>query len=242
MYPPVVLGLTGLGVLWITIRHRWMWLRYMALAYALGVLLTLSRNHELNWMLFGGGIIVGLLVLGAVLRNLNLCFAGVVALTVGLGTTDLLARFARAHDLTVAGATLGFGGLGTMAIALAFGRRMPPAFVLIGTLSTMACIFDYLPKALHWVDLAVLAVIGVLFAALLLRTRDVAPALVLWIPVFPRAYLLVTKMSSWSFVLLAFLLLFLGATMSLFIKRRLLSQARPCKDPAEEGPGVRPQS
>ena len=46
----------------------------------------------------------------------------------------------------------------------------------------------------------------------------------------------VAMMSSWSFVLLAFLLLFLGAAMSLFVKLRLLSESRPCTEPVEEGP------
>jgi hypothetical protein len=221
-YPPVVLGLTGLALLWMGWRHRWNMFRYVAIVYALCVLLTLSRGHELNVKLFGVGLVVTFLILGAVLRSVSLCFAGVIALAVGAGMTDMLARFARAHDLTVAGATLGLGGLAIMVIALAFGRRTPAAFVLIGTLSMIACVFDYLPRSLHWVDLAVLAAIGVLFAALILRTKDIAPPLVLWIPVLPRAYLFVTTMSSWNFVVLSFLLLFLGALTSLFLKRKLL--------------------
>jgi len=40
------------------------------------------------------------------------------------------------------------------------------------------------------------------------------------VPVFPRAYLFAARMSSWSFVALSFLLLFLGAIVSLFLKRR----------------------
>jgi hypothetical protein len=232
-YPPVVLGLTGLALLWMSFRHQWRWLRYVAVAYGLGVLLTLGRGHELNWQLFGGGLVVVLLVLGAIRRNVSLCFAGVLALAIGLGTTDLLARFAREHNLTVAGAGAGVVGLGTIAMALAFGRRTPAVFVLVGTIAAVICVFDYLPRSLHWMDLVVLVMIGSMFAALLVRTRNVGPALVLWMPVFPRAYLLATKMSSWNFVALSFLLLFFGAFVSLFLKRKLLPE-RPASAESPE--------
>ncbi len=233
-YPPVILGLTGLALLWTGFRRRCSWLRFLAIAYALGVLLTLSRDHDFNLRLFGVGLIVVLLTFGVILRNVHLCFAGVVAATIGLGTTTAWAEFAKAHNLTVAGATLGIGGLGIMAVALAFGRRTPAAYVLLGTLAAVVCAFDCLPKTLHWVDLAVLLVIGALFAALLWRTRNVAPALVLWIPVFPRACLLVTGMSSWNFVILSFLLLLLGALMSLFLKQKLLPEDRVSTKPTDE--------
>ncbi len=235
-YPPVVLGLTGLALLWMGLRRRCSWLRFLALGYGLGVLLTMSRNHDFNLRLFGGGLIVVLLTFGAILRNVHLCFAGIIAATIGLGTTDILAEFAKAHELSTAGAILGVGALGVMALALAFGRRTPAVYVLLGTLAAIACIFDYLPKTLHWADLAVLLAIGTLFAALLWRTRNVAPALVLWIPVFPRAYLLVTRMSSWNFIVLSFLLLLLGALMSLFLKQKLLPESPlPLEPPQEPG-------
>ncbi len=219
-YPPVTLAFMALALLWLSVRHRWKAFRYLAIAYALGVLSTLSQDDEFNLKLFGVGLVAVLLALGAIRRNVNLCFAGVIGLTVGLGSTEMLARFAQVHDLTPVGAALGVGGVGTLAIAFVFGRRTPPAFVVVGTLSAIACVFDYLPKTLQWVDLVILLIIGVLFTALVIRTRDVPPALILWIPVFPRAYLFATQMSSWSFVVLSFLLLFLGAMASLFLKQR----------------------
>jgi hypothetical protein len=73
-------------------------------------------------------------------------------------------------------------------------------------------------------------------------TRNVAPALVLWIPVFPRAYLLVTRMSSWNFVVLSFLLLLLGALMSLFLKQKLLPEGSVRSDPVRQEDNSQPQS
>jgi hypothetical protein len=224
-YPPVVLGLTGLAFFCMGIRRKCNRLRYMAIVYGLGVLLTMRLDHDFNLRLFGGGLIAILLTLGMVQRNPHLCVAGVVAATIALGATGVLDGFADTHHLTHAGAILGVGALGILALALAFGRHMPPAYVAIGSLAAVVCAFDYLPKSLHWLDLATFALIGLLFGVLLWRTRNVAPVLLLWIPVFPRAYMFATRMSSWNFVVLSFLLLFLGAFMSLFLKRRLMPEA-----------------
>jgi hypothetical protein len=233
-YPPVVLGLTGVALLWMGLRRRTSWLGYTAVAYGLGVLLTLGRGHELNWPLFGAGLVLVLLVLGALRRSPSLCFAAVLVLTVGLGTTDVFARFAKEHHLTLAGAAAGMAGLGTIIVALAFGRRTPAAFVLVGTAGVVICAFDALPKSLDWMDLVVLVALGTMFAGLFLRTRNIVPALVLWIPVFPRAYLFATRMSSWNFVVLSFLLLFGGAFVSLFLKRRLEPEKPPVVEPPKE--------
>jgi hypothetical protein len=226
-YPPVTLALTSLALLWTGYRHRCKSLRIMAIVYALGVLLTLTRGHEFNVRLFGGGLVATLLIFGAIRRNPTLCFAAVLTITIGLASTDAFTQFAKAHNLTVAGAAAGSGAIGIIAIALIFGRSTPRLIVLCGAVGAAIGIFDYLPRSLHWVDVIAFAAIVLLFAILVIRTKDIAPCLVLWIPVFPRAYLFVTKMSSWSFVVLSFLLLFLGATMSLFLKRRLMPDASP---------------
>ena len=125
-----------------------------------------------------------------------------------------------------------------MMIAIGFGRQVPRILVVVGGLAAVVCALDFLPKGLHWKDLVVIAVIGLLFALLLLRTRDLAPALVLWIPVLPRGYLFARDMSSWSFVALSFALLFLGALVSLFLKRKLLPPVSSSVPSVGEDTGV----
>jgi hypothetical protein len=228
-YPPIVLGLTGLIVLWISFRHRWRELRYVAIAYVLGVLLTVGHGPGLNWTLGGAGVVAVFLAIGIVHRNVTLCFAAVIALAIGLGTTDMLAGFAKAHNLTPVGAGAGMVGIGSILIALAFGRKTPRAVILIGTISAVICVFDYLPKSLRWPDLVIAAVIAVTFTALLVRTRYVTGTLILWIPILPRAYLFTKTMSSWNFVALSFLLLFMGALTSLFFKQKMRPRRLPCE-------------
>ncbi|MHC4648471.1 MAG: hypothetical protein ACYTBJ_23680, partial [Planctomycetota bacterium] len=46
------------------------------------------------------------------------------------------------------------------------------------------------------------------------------------IPMAPRLYMAARKMSSWGFVALSFVLLFAGAAVSLFCKRRQTEQVQ----------------
>ncbi len=235
-YPPVVLTLTGLIVLWMSFRHRWKGLRYVAIAYGLGLLLTVGHGPSLNWTLCGAGVVAVLLVLGVMHRNVTLCFAAVIALAIGLGATDMLARFAKANNLTPIGTAAGVAGIGSILVALAFGRKTPKVVVLVGAISAIICVFDYLPKSLQWTDLVMAAVTAVTFLALVVRTRYVAETLVLWIPILPRAYLFTKTMSSWNFVALSFLLLFLGAMMSLFLKQRMRPRGPSCEQSTVQEP------
>lgn len=222
--PSVILGTTGLLLLWLGIRHKRRWFFYAFLAYGLGFLLMVGfspdRPHELNWMLCGAGVVVTLLSLGVVKKNAALCFAGILVLSGGLAPTDILARFARAQGMTVWGTAAGIMGLGSIAISLGFGRKAQRAVTLLGAVCLIACIFDYLGWSLALKDIAVGAGVVALCVVLWVRTRDVLAVVVICVPVGVKLYVLVRKMPSWGFVLLSFFLLFSGAFVSLFCKRR----------------------
>jgi hypothetical protein len=239
-YPPVMLGLIGAAILSLSVRHRWYGLVYVVIAYGLACLLTVGfspdKPHELNWHLCGGGLVAVLLALGLIHRNAFLCFGGVFVLAGGLGNTDVFARFAEAHELTTFGAAAGVAGLGTIVVCLAFGPKVPRVIKLLGASSLMAFIFDYAGVSLAWKDLAVAAGTVVVCTALWLRTGDIAAVVIVCTPMAPKAYMLARKMSSWSFVVLSFLLLFLGAAVSLFCKRKILPE-----EASEAKSGEKPQ-
>ncbi len=228
-YPPIMLGLTGAGVLWLSVRHRWPWLLYVVAFYVLALLLTVgyspAKPHDLNWHLCGGGLVVMLLILGVVHRNVLLCFGAVIVLAGGLGLTDAFVQFAEAHGLTAVGATGGVAGLGIMVICLGFGRKVPRFITVIGAVSLVGFVFDYLPAALAWNDIAMATGVIILCSALWVRTRDIAGILILCIPVVRKLYILLREMSYWGFIVLSFLLLFLGGIVSLFCKRRKENEA-----------------
>ncbi|MHC4417175.1 MAG: hypothetical protein ACYSU6_01170, partial [Planctomycetota bacterium] len=80
--------------------------------------------------------------------------------------------------------------------------------------------FDF-PGDLVFRDILVAAVTVVLCVLLWLRTRDIAVMAILCIPICERIYVFSRGMPSWGFIILSFPILFTGAAVSLFCKRRL---------------------
>jgi hypothetical protein len=223
-YPPVILGLTGLAVLLVGIRHGWRELVYVVLLYILGLLLMVGyspeKPYDLNWHLCGGGLVMMLLILGVIHKNVFLCFGAVIALAGDIASTDWFVGFAVGHDLTIVGGFAGMAGLGAMGLCLALGRKAPRAITLAGASLLMVCVFDYLGASLRWEDIPVAAGTVVVCGALWLRTRDIAGIPILFMPLARKVYILLRVMSYWGFVVLGFCLLFLGGAVSLFCKHR----------------------
>ena len=219
-YPPVILGAMGL-VLWgLSIRHQWHNARTLAIAYGLGALLTLGRNHELNIALFGVSVIVTVGILGILKRNAQLCCACVVMFSVALGHHEGFNRLIGSFEVSQAQALSAVLGLGLLTIAIGFGKQTPGLMIFVGV-SAMAYSLLKMPgQALHWNDLGACLVLVGLFAGLILRTNTWLIGLILWIPIGLRGYTLAIDMSSWSFVVLSFPLLFLGAGISLLRKHK----------------------
>lgn len=219
-FPPLILGACGMATLVITILHsRPRGLKVTA-AYGLGTLLTFNPSHSFNWLLAGIGLISMLILLGILRRQPLLCLLGLVGVALGLTQTSALATWAPQYGLTMPSLIAGFTGLGTLIVVLGFGTLTPRWMTTLGSVLLGICIYDYLPKSLNVVDLFISAYVSVLFLMLVLRTRTVRAALPLWLPLGPRVYLLVVGMSSWAFVVLSFILLFLGAGISLFWQHR----------------------
>ncbi|MHC4624622.1 MAG: hypothetical protein ACYS4W_12055 [Planctomycetota bacterium] len=222
-YPPVILGVTGAAILWLSVRHRWYGLVYVVIAYGLACLLTVGfspdKPHELNWHLCGAGMVAVLLALGVYHRDVFFCVGGVLALSGGLCTADAFVSFAKTHQLTTVGAAAGVAGVGTIVVVLVFGRKVPRAIAVLGAALLAVFTSDYAGISLMWKDVLVAAGTVSVCAALLLRTGDIVAALIVCIPIAPKAYILAKKMSSWGFVALSFVLLFSGAAVSLFCKQ-----------------------
>jgi hypothetical protein len=228
-YPPVMLGVIGGVILWLSLHHRRHELIYVAILYGLGSLLTIGfsadRPYELNWHLAGVGIVALLFVLGVLRRNVFLCFGAVIVLTLGAATSDAFDSIAKSLNLTFGGAMAAVAGLGTTGLCLAFGKKTPRAITLFASVLLMVSVFDYLGRSLTWTDIPAAAVMGLVCGALWLRTRDMAAPPIICVPLLRKLYMLLAMMSSWGFVLLSFVLLFAGAAVSLFFKRKEMPQA-----------------
>ncbi|MBN2020017.1 MAG: hypothetical protein JW749_07320 [Sedimentisphaerales bacterium] len=223
-YPPVFLALIAIVFTCLARYHKQKYYSYIALIYALGVLLTIGYSPEktqpLNWQLCGAGIITVLLALGVIHKSAALCFSAILALAFGLCMTDWFQTLAQKYNMTLIGAAAGVFGLGNFLICLVFGSKMPRVITLIASLAIAGFLFDFLPKGLGWTDLSVTGAIAVISIMFWLRPRDLIAAVFSWLPICPKVYLLARDLSSWGFVLLSFVLLFVGAFVSIFIKGR----------------------
>lgn len=218
--PPVMLGLTGIVIMWLSHCQRRYGLFFVSLGYALGVLLVIGKPDTLNWELGGLGLIILLTAFAVMKRNIPLCFATVIAISLGVGLTDTFTRFCHAHHLVPWGVACGVAGTGSILIALIFGAKTPRLITYLGVTALIVFVFSCVPKPLRWSDLGLVAMTLILSGALWWRTRELLAAMTLWVPVVPKAYRFATEMSAWSFVVLSFILLFAGAGVSLFCKRR----------------------
>jgi hypothetical protein len=219
-YAPVMLALIGLGILWLSLRHNLRELRYIAAAYALFVLLTadyVPRNLEtLHWHLVGVGVVAILLFLGAIHKSIALCLLSVIGLAIGLPSAKAFQNIISALSLTPEGSFVGIIGLGTLLICLFFGRKTPKLLVVFGAISTSFLALDLLLDQVGWQVPASTAVIAVLCVLLWFRNRSIAAIVLLCIPSLVRFYMLGNQMAHWRWIILSFILLFLGALSSLY--------------------------
>ena len=227
-YPPVFLGLTGATVLALGLRRRCAGLLAVVPLYALGVLLTSTSSgavpQDLHWQLAGALLVSGLFVAGLLRRSATLCFLAVIVGTGGFSATHAFQGFTRFLGLGWWPGTLGLAGLGTLVVALVFGR-MPRALLFLAALGVIVSAFDYLPSHFGYADLFTVLVLGALGVGLWLRFRQWYPVTVLAGPLVYRLVVACVRLSSWRYVLLGFVLLFIGAWVSIRKGKRVKRDA-----------------
>jgi hypothetical protein len=223
-HPPVLLAATGAAVFWVWSRARSPQLLGVGIAYVLGAILTLGYSpghpHDLNWHASGALVVTGLLLMGVLRRSVGLCFLAVLSATAGIATTRGFGNLAEAWNLSLPGAAAGAFGLGTLAVALGFGRRTPRVLTALGALGVMAFIFDVLPAEPAAGDIGVAVGVLILCAALRLRLHDWPSIVLLLAPIAQRLWMLSSRFTAWKYVVLSFVLLFAGAWVSVRKGRR----------------------
>ena len=235
-YPPVFLGLTGIAVLLMGIRTRCRTLLAVVPFYALGVVLTVTSSSatpgDLHWRLSGALLVSGLFLVGLLRRSVTFCILAVLLGTVGFATTDAFQGFTRFFELTEVGAVLGLMGLGTLVTALLLGR-MSSALLLPAALGIMVCTFDFLPSELGRKDLFAALALLVLALGLRIRLRHWPSIVILCVPIAWRLVVAFTRLTSWRYVVLGFVLLFAGAWVSVRKGKRARREAAGA-EPAED--------
>jgi hypothetical protein len=231
-----LLGLTGLAVLGFWFRTKCPLLLAVCIGYLLGVILTFGfspvRPLDLHWYLAGNLLVSMLLISGFLAGDIKRCLQGLILGTIGFATTKSFLHLVQAWHMSDPGVVLGFAGLGTLAISLAFGAKAPRILPVIGSIGVAIFALDAEPGALS-VDLLIAVALLSIGAVLWWRMRDWMAAAILLVPFVPKLWLLLTRMAAWRYVVLSFVLLFVGAWLSVLKKRK---SAPPVPPAARQNP------
>lgn len=218
-YPTVMLAGIGaaVGALAIYRGNRWLWIPVFG--YGLGVVLTMGFSpeypHHVNLTACAAILVLALLIYGLVLRNPYLCLAGVFLLSVGMPFLSRFADFVKAHEISEMGSFAGLFGFGLISLYLIFVGRLDRILRILGAFLLAGFLLDYLPGSMHWRYLATIVGLGLLVFALWIRTKDWIVIGILSAPIFIKAYLLGKQLAAWRYVIVGFLLLAIGAVISL---------------------------
>lgn len=218
-YPPVLFGLVGAGLAVVAVRHRWRGLWYVISGCAFGVILTVGYSPERPWDLntFAcGGVVAGSMMLyGIVTMKQHFCIAAVGLMTLGVAISDSIMSRAVGWQLTEMGVVLGVAGIGFTVLYVIFGEKLHAVARIAGLVCLGAFIYDFLGNELNGRYAVVVAGGGLPAAVLWLRTRDWLGLLIPAAALAGRIYMLAKNMAYWRFVILGFIVLAVGAFVSL---------------------------
>lgn len=225
--PSIFLLAMGGGLLAVLWRDRSRRMAVLPAAYALGVLLTWGARPGAsllpNLKLMGALLLAALLLYGYLRRMPRLCLAMVTAGVLVLMVSGRLGELARScHTVTIAFALI-LWSLGIALMVARLGDECPrPLFVLgalAGTIGSFVLIATGLQVA-NANDLLLLGLAGVGLLTYGLRVRFLPAVLLAILPLAVRGWMLTTRLAAWRFVILSFVLLYVGARLSVRKARR----------------------
>ena len=219
VWPPVFCALVAIGLAVVAMCHRWWPLLVVVFAYLLGTMLTAGYSPQQPQVLHvaacGSVLVVGLLLYGLIARRPELCLMAIVVAVAGLANAESFLKEATRWQLTGLGVLAGVMGVGCTVLAIVFADRLHYGIRLFGTVCLAGFLFDVLPDSVtarYGVALLAVVVIALLWW---FRTRDWLGIFVLFVPLAIRTYMLARRIAYWRVVVLGFVVLALGAVVSL---------------------------
>ncbi|OQA03713.1 MAG: hypothetical protein BWY69_00280 [Planctomycetes bacterium ADurb.Bin401] len=217
-YPPILAGITGAVIFTLGIKNKSDCLKYVSAVYVLLALLTVkyspARPEELNWKFAGVFIVTALLLLGIIKKNIALCVLSIFILSFGLLSMNSLESISKRFGLTVGGTMAICCGSGLLALCIGFGKKSPQILSLFASFVLMLGLFDFILANSSWVLFPIAMVVIVTGVIVLLRTRHIAPLIILLIPFCYKMYGIGRSLSNWRAIIAGFLFLFIGAFFS----------------------------
>ena len=99
-------------------------------------------------------------------------------------------------------------------LALLFGRKTPPALIVGGSFGVMCMAFDAFTTDPSLADAAIISAVLVLAIAVYRRTDSWIGPVILLLPAAQRLWTLFNLLAGWRYIILSFVLLFVGAWVS----------------------------
>lgn len=233
-YPPAVLAATAvlLSYLALTQRRSLLWLPVAG--YLIGIVATFNfmpeYPHRLNFMVAGLALVAGLFIFGLLRRNPYIALAGVLIAAVAVPMSDRFHDLLLSWQLTPFGTMTGVFGLGVTFLAFLFTDTFHRYTRWFGAVCLALFVYDFLPAQMHLKYLVAAAGVALLIILWWMTIRDFLSMAVLAAPLLLRSFTAAQQFAYWRHIVLGFVLLIAGASVSL-LKRRTKDAA--CTPPEQ---------
>ncbi len=208
---------------------------YLALPYVLGAILTAGISvhvpADLNWKLFGGLFTAAVLFCGIYFRSIILCVLGSSLLVIGTGVWNTSYEALTGIGFSFPSTCFLLWGVAMIIISMFFNDRFPA--IVAFAAATVAMIASFAAASSTAYVLISSAVFLVITIVYLIRCGVVPVAVLLGIPVLHGVFLILKDFSYWDYVILSFVLLGVGAAISVLSRPRKERPAPEKPDPSK---------
>lgn len=208
---------------------------YLAVPYVLGAILTAGITvhvpADLNWKLFGALLTAAVLFSGIYFRSIILCVIGSTLLAIGVGVWNPSHEALTGIGFSFPSTVFLLWGVSMIIISMFFNDRFPAIVAFCA--ASVAMIASFAAAGSTAYVLISSAVFLGLAIAYMIRCGIIPVAVLLGIPVLHGIFLLLKEFNYWHYVILSFVLLGVGAVISVLSKPRKEKPAPEKADPAK---------
>ncbi|OGV38168.1 MAG: hypothetical protein A2X48_06450 [Lentisphaerae bacterium GWF2_49_21] len=235
--PPALMligGLSLVAVFLISRKGRFAW---VAVPYFLCFLISIASSIRVpgitNTNLFFGVLALVVLSAGLYFRQALLVLGGYTLGVIGMSSCPQITGELAGWGLSLPSALFLIWGVGVVVFALYFAKKFPLLISVIAAFIAMAASF-HVSDSGYYILASSLIFTG-LAVAYWIRCGDKSVVLLLSIPLMRGAFNLLYKLEYWDFVMLSFVLLGIGAMISVFSRGGK-------EEEHENGPAEHPKS
>ncbi len=220
-HQPVMMGIGAATCLYMSLRAKRGVMLTMVMLYTLTALLTIGHNplmhQHLHWHMVMSILAIGLFCIGLIRQRIALCAISMVIMVLGVFSMQWFQNIVHSLPSTQADSLrFGLWPYSGLLLALLFGSKMPRIYVIISAVIFALIVLNIFPTKCASADIVIAGIVAVTAALLWYRTGRWAESAVLCLPFINVLLLLLSRFPAWKYVVLSFILLFLGAAVSVY--------------------------